>query len=55
MNNLWHKMNAWAMMRKQLRKEIKEAKQRVIDLERALKNLETPKLMKWINKQGERL
>ena len=35
MKDLWHKMNAWAMMRRDLRKKIKEKKEELLNLEAA--------------------
>ena len=55
MNIDWHKLNARIMLRRELRRKVKEKKEELANLEIALKNMEKDKFLKWDRRQKERI
>ena len=51
----WEKFNTQIMIRREMRRHIKELEEELINRKKTLKILETPKLMKWIKRQKERI
>ena len=51
----WEKFNTQIMIRREMRRHIKELEEELINRKETLKILETPKLMKWIKRQKERI
>ena len=51
----WEKFNTQIMIRREMRKHIKELEEELDNRRSALKKLETPKFMKWWRRQKEKI